>query len=385
MLFRSRYNRSLRLLRLSLRLKEEIGNLVEIARTLNNLGYVSLLAGQLSQSVDYLRESLEKNRRTGNRHEILINLSNLVVAASAAGRLKQALRYIDEGLALAQELQSEPHVADFKMSLGVVYRRQGNSSRAHELFAQADPLYRALDDRRALADFMIQKAHLRYQMGDYTQASATAQQALEIARTLGEKPVQLSAMILLTKFQSNSHMATEAAQLANTLHLEREARYLQFNRLEQIIESGAAITDDCLSDGLVERCLGAEDNIDLPWMCCLAAEVSIATGRVDRAADLVKQAIRQASAMELMPETAIALALKAQLEMKNGAYENAYALYRQALQITKEMAENIADGTDRDLFMQKRSVQSLISEIRRLGSLLGQKQRAGSNPALVQS
>jgi hypothetical protein len=65
--------------------------------------------------------------------------------------------------------------------------------------------------------------------------------------------------------------------------------------------------------------------------------------------------------------------------------ESAYALSRQALQIVKQIAENIDTDSGRTLYMQKRWVQMMMGEIRRLGSLLGQKQRAGSNPALIQS
>jgi hypothetical protein len=64
------------------------------------------------------------------------------------------------------------------------------------------------------------------------------------------------------------------------------------------------------------------------------------------------------------------------MEIKDGAYEIGYATSRQALQLIKQLAENIGNESDRAIFLNRRSVQNLLTEVRRLGAILGQKQRA---------
>ncbi len=385
MAVRGRFARSIRLFRLSLALKEEIGNLTEIARTLNNLGYVSLLAGQLSQSVDYLRESLDRNRRTGNKHEVLINLGNLAQVTHMAGRLKQAQRFIDEGLALASELGDKPHTATFKMIQGDLRGRMGRFFEAEESFAEAARLFGELDDRHMSIEYKLRYATLKDQVGDSATALRMGHEGYQEAQAAGDRNLQLMALLVLTKHDSDQGMVETALALARELHLIREETHLQFNRVEQAINGNMPKSVASEIEKITAACHASDDNIDLPHMYNLAAEWHLSLGHIDQASQLVEKAIRFARSMELDPELAAALNLKGQLESRRGAYESAYALCRQALQIVKQIAENISSDSDRDFYMQKRSVQFLISEIRRLGSQLGQKQRAGSNPALIQS
>ncbi|MFZ1684720.1 MAG: serine/threonine-protein kinase [Candidatus Zixiibacteriota bacterium] len=379
------YKRSLRLLRLALQLKEEIGNLTEIARTLNNLGYVSYLAGQMSQAVDYLKQSLERNRRTSNKHEILINLGNLALVTFAAGRLRQTLRYVDEGLALAQELHDRPHVAFFKTTLGDILGKMGRFAEAEELFTESQTILDELDERRRTIEFSLQRANLRHRIGDTDQAAAIASAALEEASKIKEANLQLSAMVSLTRYPEYAEHDTRAIALATDLHLNRELIKLRFNTIERALVDGSSEISSTQLEPLIAACEMSDDNVELPEMCNLAAEVLFRSGQIDRASRLVEKSLRLAKQMELLPELAEANCLKGQIEARRGMYESAYALSRQALQIVKQIAENIDTDSDRTLYMQKRWVQTMMGEIRRLGSLLGQKQRAGSNPALIQS
>lgn len=380
-----RYKRSLRLLRISLELKEELGNLAEIARTLNNLGYVSLLAGQLSQSVDYLRESLDRNRRTGNKREILINLGNLAEVTHIAGRLKQAQRFIDEGLALAAELGDKPHLAVFKMILGDIRGRMGRFADAEEASAQAGRLFGELDDRHMSIEHRVRYAALRDLIGDAETALRLSQDALAEATQTGNKNLQLAALLVITRHNPDLALVGRARVLADELHLIRESSRLDFNSVEQQILRSSPAQFAAEFDRLVSVCEGSDDNVDLPRICCLAAEVYLLRGDENRARPLVERAVRFARSMELLPELAAALSLHGQIETRRNAFENAYAFFRQSLQVVREIAENFSEDADRDLYMRQRSIEFLVAEIRRLGSRLGQKQRAGSNPALFQS
>jgi len=64
-----------------------------------------------------------------------------------------------------------------------------------------------------------------------------------------------------------------------------------------------------------------------------------------------------------------------------GDLEKAYASYRHALQILKSISSSLQVDGERATFQSKRVVKFLVSEVRRLGQVLGQKQRAG-HPAL---
>ena len=107
----------------------------------------------------------------------------------------------------------------------------------------------------------------------------------------------------------------------------------------------------------------------------------LAARNMAAAKPLIAQTKGDAKKSGLAPEFAHALILSGRVSLSEGNVEQAYAEYRQALQVLKGIAESISNADDRTAFLSKRVVKFLVAEIGRLSNQLNQKQRAGS-PAL---
>jgi len=373
-----RFKRSIHLMGLSLRVKKEIGNAGEIARSLNNLGYVYHLSGLPGKAVACLSESLSINRRIGSKKEVLYNLENLTAIMITAGQLKESLSYLKEGMELSEELGDRPHYGVFNLTIGMVFKRMGRFSKADERFAIVDSIIKEINDRMLSVQVTIQRARLRHFLGDNTDALRLASDALHSAEEINDKSAQLNALLVITRVSDDPHFINRTLSLTRELHLKRESTLVHFNHIESLLEQGKINEAQDAVDMTLSELDGIPEDIELPWMCNVAAELMIAIDNRQSALKYVSRAQRIADASGLMPEMVNALTLQGRLNFSMGEHEQCFKNYKSALQICKQIADNIGNEADRHLYQTKRSTLFLISEIKRLGRLMGQKQRAGS-------
>lgn len=369
--------RSIRLMDLSLKLKKEIGNAGEIARTLNNLGYVYHLSGVPQRAVSCLSESLEINRRIGSKKEILFNLENLTAVMIIAGQLKESLRYLKEGMTLSEALGDRPHNGVFNLSMGTVLKRMGRFAEAEQRFARVDSAAREVDDKMLGVQVAIQRAGLRHFLGDNTQALDFALNALATAEQINDKSDQLNALLLIMKVSDDSRFVERALALVDELHLKREKTLINFNVIESLLVQGKVDEAYSAADKTLPELDQMSEDIELAWSCNVAAELMIARNHHQSALSYLSRAQGLANASGLMPEMVTTLTLRGRIGFSRGEYEQCYMDYKSALQACKKIAESIENDTDCHLYQNKRSTIFLVNEIRRLGELIGQKQRAG--------
>ena len=373
---RSRYQRSIRLLKLSLNLKKELGHAGEIARTLNNMGYVYAVSGQVAQAVESLKESLAINRRIGSKKEQLFNLENLSETTLQLGRVKESIGYLEEGLALSAELQDKPHLATLHLTLAAAYLRTGHMSNAVRSLAAARSFLDQIDHKQAEAFYLIHDARTRLYIGDRVAALNQANKAADVAQELDDRHTRLQALLVVTQLSGDETLTSEAESIAESLNLSRERLLLSFIRIWKLTEQEEFVAAHKLYQQQAGAMRAVEEDIELPRLGALAAELLIETGLHDEASRVAGEALAAAQRMGLVPEVVHLLGLRARIEGTAKAYEKCYATSRQAFQLIKQLAENIGNDTDRAIFLNRRSVQDLMTEVRRLGEILGQKQRA---------
>ncbi len=111
-------------------------------------------------------------------------------------------------------------------------------------------------------------------------------------------------------------------------------------------------------------------------MCNLLVEALIARKKHDEASVWLNKSIRFARKAGLVPDLATAISLQGRLEGISGNLEGSYAKSREALALVKQLAANCSTDQERASFLKRRSVLTLIDEVRRLAAIIGQKQRA---------
>jgi len=380
-----RFARSIRVMDLSLRLKRDIGNPAEIARTLNNLGYTHHVSGNSTKAIEQLTESLEINRRIGSRKEALFNLDNLTSIMIVAGRIKDSLTFLSEGMSLSEELGDKPHLGAFNLTMAIALMRLGRFSSADQALTNVESRLQEVDDHMLRFSCRLQRAWLRYHIGDLPESARASAALLKEAADRRNLYDQLNAMLLLTRLDPAAELVGRAGAIIDELKLEREKALLTFGRIEALIGNGQTDSAHQLAVGHIPYLLSAPVDLEFPWMANLAAELLISVNSVEQAAEMLELSYHRANATGLIWEAITALTLLARLDSARGDFENGFSRYKQALQLCKSLAQNLENDRDRACFQNRRIVLFLVDEIRRLGKLLGQKQRAGDDPALVRS
>jgi tetratricopeptide (TPR) repeat protein len=369
------------LLEKSLELKKELGDAGEIARTLNNLGYLSYLRGMYDRSIEQLQESLEINQRIGSQKEILYNLENFTMVLLEAGHLRDALTFLNQGLALAVELNHRPHQITFQHSLSQVQMRLGKPREFLECLEKIESLMQQVEDIHWSVQVPLTKAMYRLMLNDREQAFELALSALNIATAQNIKPLQLAAGLFLCRIDPDPQRYVQTIALAKEVGKSTDLVVSIYNRAEALLESGQIDDARQLLPELSELSEQIPHYVERPRLINVLTELTIQNGDIAKARTLAMQNRDESRTFGLMPEHAHAIVLLGMIESNSGNIEQAYANYRQALQIVKGIADGTTCDRDRSLFQEKRMVGFLVSEIRRLGQVLGQKQRAGS-PAL---
>jgi len=374
--FMGRMSRCIRVQQLSLKLKRELGDAAEIGSSLNNLGYCYYLMGAQGKAIEALTESLEINRRIGSKTEILHNLDSLSSTMIVAGRLKESLQYIREGIEIAAAIDDKPHTGQFNLNLATVLRRMGRFGEAGQTLLKVHSLLESFDDRVLSIKAEIGAASLRLAIGDSESARKMAQRAEERARELDARPERLNALLVMTRVTDDESVFEEARGLTADLGLTRELRLITCNRIERMVEcddeTGLERNIQELRDVVAES---AED-IELARMCAVSAEIALRFERDDEAERMIARAKSAAASSGLVPERISALILLGRLLAGRGEVERCYASYKEALGLVKTLSESIETPADRQLFQGTRTVQYLVSEIKRLSARLGAKKKS---------
>jgi len=366
-----RLSRCISVLNLSLKLKKEIGHAGEIARTLNNLGYAYHTTGEMGKAVECLSESLEINRRIGSKKEILFNLENLTSVMVTAGQLKQSIGYLHEGTDLASVLNDQTHVGLFNWKMATVLRRLGRLGNARECLDRVEQSCRGMDHKLLEVNLSVQRAALRLACGDRKEAFKLSCMALVEAEATKDTEAKLNALLLIVKLSDDQEQVTQTGLLIDDLHLKREKELLMFSQLEFLLEKGDTDRARDLALTLKEIPLNKTEEIELAWMCNLIAESLLDGGDQNSVEPYIRKGLGTARKCGLIPELMVGLMLQGRLHFAKEAWEECYAAYKKALQFCQKISKSLDNDKDRRYYQQQRTVQFLVREIKRLGSMLG--------------
>ncbi|MFX0075019.1 MAG: tetratricopeptide repeat protein [Candidatus Hermodarchaeota archaeon] len=114
-----------------LKISEEHDNKKEIALALkiNSMYYISL--GNFDRALDYLERSL-KVQKTFRKHDDWLTLNNLGALNGMRGELDIALEYTKQSLALAEEIGNKTYIAQCLNNFSLIYQQKGDLERAME-------------------------------------------------------------------------------------------------------------------------------------------------------------------------------------------------------------------------------------------------------------
>jgi DNA-binding CsgD family transcriptional regulator len=104
-------------------------------RLLNNLGYISFLAGEWDQTERFLGEGIESARRSGDVWFLIPNLSTAVMLAAWRGDVNRSMDIVMELRRLERTSPTVVDRLDIKVSLGMAILEKGDHEEALEVMS----------------------------------------------------------------------------------------------------------------------------------------------------------------------------------------------------------------------------------------------------------
>lgn len=168
----------------SLTLKEQLGLNDDIGIALHNIAGVHARQGNYELALDYYRRALEKRRAT--KEGVSDTLNRIGDVYGLMGDLRQSLHYLQSSMAIAEEMKDRHRIASLLNSIGDVYRLQGELPKALEYYKRSDVLFEEVKVRRNRALVNRNLAEVYYSLGDYTRAVEHAERAIRITEELNQ-------------------------------------------------------------------------------------------------------------------------------------------------------------------------------------------------------
>jgi hypothetical protein len=153
----------------SLELSRRAGNNVLHLRTLNNLGYLEMEAGEISAARTHLTEGVRLAREIGDRRGLSFNSCTLGFASYLDDADADARAMFDQSLGIAQRDGDQLMVAYAHLGLALVTSRAGDAQRAATLHGTADAARGKLGTRFDTLESRLRESdltRLRATLGD---------------------------------------------------------------------------------------------------------------------------------------------------------------------------------------------------------------------------
>jgi tetratricopeptide (TPR) repeat protein len=291
------------LLRASLALYEELGDLWGMAQALNWLGRTAIIENEYQKAVELCQESLALNRQLADRMGAAEALFNLGLVAWRQKDDGRARAFFEQSMVEAQAVGNKQQMMLVLRYLGIVAHRQGDSEQADTYFSACLSLAQELADKNPMAAILN-----RLTSPDATGGHNYYHQSLSLAETLGDRWFVNWFRHDLEQVQPNKTESQEGTWLGDSLAFFqkpggplRTAAYLvglagtarQAEQAAQLLGAAATLLKQ------MEGHLAAADQAEF--------ELIVATTR----AQLDEASFSRAweSGRKLTPEQAIAMAL----------------------------------------------------------------------------
>jgi predicted ATPase len=157
------------------------------AKALNILGWLINQQGDHAQAATLLRQSLELYRQLGDLTGIAYALDSLGDVAWLQGDFEQAKDYYQEGLALCRKTGNQWAAGMSLYSSGRLHLDHGYLEPAEALLKEALALLRPLADRRGIALSLLNLGRISLAQGDNARAAAQVKESLGLFQELGNK------------------------------------------------------------------------------------------------------------------------------------------------------------------------------------------------------
>jgi adenylate cyclase len=226
----------------SLKIEEQIGNQKGISLSLNNIGIIYNNQGDYPKALDYYTQSLKIKEQIGDQKGVAASLNNIGLIYQYQGNYPKALDYYTQSLKIKEQIGDQLGIAPSLHNIGIVYQNQGDYPKALDYFTQSLKIKEQIGDQKGIAQSLNNIGIVYQKQGDYSQALDYCQRSYELALAVGALELQKSGCTSLYdiyKAMGNGSKALEYHELLNvindSLHAAETAKKLQQMEFQKVM------------------------------------------------------------------------------------------------------------------------------------------------------
>jgi predicted ATPase len=237
------------LCRQALELRRDVGDEAAVAASLNTLGGVLQYAGRREEAGELFEESLAIRRRLADDAGASVSMANLALVARDLGDLDGARAMLEESIATRERLGDRQRLAVVRHNHALVLFEQGDLAAAAAELDWSISVARELGDRLELSNALSDRGFVSEASGDLDRAAGLQADALSIATRIGARGIMAQSIDGIAGVTACRSRELEAASLwAAAETIRRVASYAMLladrRRIDRSIEAARATTDE---------------------------------------------------------------------------------------------------------------------------------------------
>lgn len=171
----------------SLKLYEEDGNKEGIATCFNNIGFAYKSQGDIPKALEYLEKSLKIVEQFGDKDGIAIGLNNIGLIYEDQGDIAKALEFHERSLKLREEIGKKSGIARSLSNIGVIYINKGDIPKGLEYHQKSLKIREEIADKQGIAHCLKNIGHVYRDQGNTSEALKHYEKSLKIFEEFGDK------------------------------------------------------------------------------------------------------------------------------------------------------------------------------------------------------
>ncbi len=157
------------------------------AQALNNIGYINLEKGSVTEALDWFQKSLKIQEEIGDKMGMAASLSNIGFIYNNQGNISKALDWFQKSLKIQEEIGDKHGIAALLLNIGFIYSNQGDNSKSLEWYQKSLKICEEIGNKRGIASSLTNIADIYNKMGDAAKALEGFQKGLKIYEEIGDK------------------------------------------------------------------------------------------------------------------------------------------------------------------------------------------------------
>ncbi len=179
--------KAIRLGKEALKLSQNIGYKAGVAKSLNDIGIIKNMHGNLKDALEYYKKSLAVKQQMNDTKEIADALGSIGSVYFKLSNYPEALRYFLQSLSIRKASGSMADISVSLENIGSVYLKQGNYKKALDNFERSLKIRETTGPQHEVAKILVNIGNIYQKQGDYQKTLNILIQASRIQEATGNK------------------------------------------------------------------------------------------------------------------------------------------------------------------------------------------------------